>query len=524
MVAVTGPSRAHTGAETDRPPSASADDRHLRTEHLHRDFAARAIRGGVVTLSAQGVKIVVQFLAVIILARLLAPEDFGRFAMVAAFLAVLELFKDLGLSTATVQRPDITNREVSTLFWLNLGLGLAASGILAALAPILVWLYGEPALFQITPVVALAFVFTGLAAQHLALLRRQMCFTAVATVQVGAEVMALAAAVVAALGGLGLWALVIQRLTWAVAIAVGAWSACDWRPTRPGRLADVRELIAFGGNATGAMTVSHLASNLDKVLIGWYWGAAPLGFFERAQKLLQLPIQNLNTPLATVALPMLSRLTDQPARYREAYLATVERLTMMIAPVGGLLIPAADLVVALVFGPQWTDAAPILSWMGASAVYMPVTYTLSWLYMSQDRTPEMLRAGFANGALTLTAIAIGLPFGAVGVAAALVVSGALVRAPVLFWLVGRSGPVRARDLGRVLMLPAGAAAAVAGAVVALRAWPPMAALSAPTAVAVLATLAVGVALAVYAAFPHGRRVLYDATRLPQVLFGWKARA
>jgi PST family polysaccharide transporter len=524
MATVTGPLRAQTSGETDRPSPDPADDRHLRTEHLHRDLAVRSIRGGVITLTAQGVKIVVQFLAIITLARLLAPEDFGRFAMVAAFLVVLELFKDLGLSTATVQRSNITNRDVSTLFWLNLGLGLAASALLAALAPMLVWLYGEPVLLEITPVVALAFVFTGLAAQHLALLRRQMCFTAVATVQVGAEMAALAAAVGAALGGLGLWALVIQRLTWAAAIAIGAWCVCDWRPGRPGRLADVREFIAFGGNATGAMTISHLASSLDKVLIGWYWGAAPLGFFERAQKLLQLPIQNLNTPLATVALPMLSRLADQPARYRESYLAMVERLTMLVAPIGGLFIPAADLVVALLFGPQWTDAAPILSWMGVSTVYMPVTYTLSWLYMSQDRTPEMLRAGFVNAALTLTAIAIGLPFGAVGVAAALVASGALVRAPVLFWLVGRSGPVRARDLGRVLMLPAGSAAAVAGVVMVVRDWPPLVAMSAPAAAAVLVTIAIGVALAIYAAFPRGRRILGDAVRLPQVLFGGRASA
>src|SRR5690606_18119241 len=139
---------------------------------------------------SQAVKVVVQFAAIVVLARLLAPEDFGLFAMIAAFLVVLETVKDLGLSAATIQRTDVTDRQVSTLFWINAALAAAAAAVFAFLAPALAWLYGEPVLLRITPVVALALLFTGLASQHLALLRRQMRFFAVAAIMTGADVVA----------------------------------------------------------------------------------------------------------------------------------------------------------------------------------------------------------------------------------------------------------------------------------------------------------------------------------------------
>lgn len=511
--------------QTPKPPDGPQKvDRHLGTEHLNYDLVARSVRGGIVTIGAQGAKVALQIVAVVLLARLLAPADFGVFAMVAAFLVGLEILKDLGLSTATVQRAQITPRQVSTLFWLNAGLGATVAIGLAACAPLLAWLYREPVLLDIVPVVALAFVFNGFATQHLALLRRQMRFSAIAVVQVGGEAAALIAAVAAALAGFGLWSLVIQRLVWAFFTTAMAWIACDWRPGRPGPLSDVKEMLAFGGNAATSMVVGFLASSLDKVLIGWWWGAVPLGFYERAQKLLQLPIQNLNTPLAAVALPALSRLADQPARYRDAYLAAVERLTMLIAPLGGLFIAAGDLVVTLLLGPQWTEAAPILKWMGLSAVYMPITYTLSWLYMSQDRTPEMLRAGVINAGLTVMALVAGLPFGAAGVAAAYAISGITLRAPLLLWLAGRRGPVGGRDLVRVLLLPLCAVAAVAGFGLAVRSWLEQATLPIPVDVAVLVMVAGVAALLVYAAFPRGRQIFRETARQIRTIIRGEASA
>jgi PST family polysaccharide transporter len=497
--------------------SAGGPDKHLRTDHLYRDLQGRAIRGGVVTVASQAVKVVAQFAAIVVLARLLAPLDFGLFAMIAAFLVVLETVKDLGLSAATIQRPDVTARQVSTLFWINVALAVLVTVVFAALAPVLAWFYGEPVLGEITPVVALGLLFTGLASQHLALLRRQMRFLAVAVIMNGADIGALLAAVVAALAGCGLWSLVIQRIVWAFVIAGGAWYACDWRPGRPGPFREIREMLAFGGNATVAMIIGRFSAACDKVLLGWYWGPISVGLFDRAQRLLIMPIQNLNGPLAPVALASLSRMTGEPQRYRDAYVAAAERLAMLVAPVAALMIAAAGPVIALVLGDQWSEAAPVLSWLGVTAIYMPLTYTLTWLYLSQDRTGEMLRASLVNSALTLPALLAGLPWGATGVAMSYAVSGVLLRVPVLLWLASRRGPVGLRQFVRVLALPTLAAGIATGLIFALRESPYAAGLSDIALALVFAVVAGTTCLAVYAAVPHGRTILRHTARLPAMM-------
>jgi PST family polysaccharide transporter len=484
----------------------------------------RSIKGGAVTLAAQGIKLAIQLAAVALLARLLAPADFGLFAMIAVLLTVLELLKDMGLSTATVQRAEVTHREASTLFWLNVGLGAGVAALTAALAPVLARVYGEPEILRIAPCVAIAFLFTGLAAQHLALLRRRMRFGAAAIVQVAAEIVALSAALAAALDGLGVWALVIQRLTWAAALSLGAWIACGWRPGRPAPLREVRDLLAFGGRATAAMLIGRLAAIADKMLIGWYWGAPMLGLFERSQRLVQIPIENLNAPLANVALAALSRLTAEPRRYRDGYLAAVERLILAMAPLAGLVAAAPEHVVALVLGPQWADAAPMLAWMGVAAAYMPVTYTLSWLYMSQGRTREMVRAASANAGLVAVTLAVALPFGPVAIAASYALGGAAVRVPLLAWLAGRRGPVCTTEIIRMLTVGTGTAAAAAVAVLAATNLTGITRLPGPFAVAGLFGIAAGTAFAVHATFPRGRRVLLSVARLPWTVFVKRAPA
>jgi PST family polysaccharide transporter len=306
-------------------------------------------------------------------------------------------------------------------------------------------------------------------------------------------------------------------------MAAAGWAVCGWRPSAPGPLRHVRSLVAFGGNTTGAMVIGALSGNLDKVLIGWTWGVASLGLFERAQKILQQPIQNLNTPLATVALPTLSRLVDRPESYRGFYAGMVERLTMLMAPVAALAVAAAGPFVEVLLGPQWTGAAPILAWMGIAIVCMPLTYSLSWLYMSQDRAPEMLRASLISSAIGVVAIVAGVPFGATGVAVSYAASLILIRCPLLFWLVGRRGPVSMADFYRILAAPSVATVAAAGAIWAARGLTAVDTLPPVAAVGCFGVLACAAALLVYGGIPDSRRMLGGVFRISNYFAGKTAR-
>ncbi len=218
---------------------------HFQTAALTRDLTGRSVRGGLVTVGGQILKVVAQTVAMAVLARLLHPEAFGLIAMAAVIVTVLEMFKDLGLSAATVQREEITHAEVSTLFWVNVGLGVVAALLMIPLAPLMAWFYHQPQLVGITLWLGLGFILSGLSTQHLALLRRQMRFTALAVVQMTAEIAGLIAAIIAAVMGADYWALVLQRIVWAGWLAAGGWILCRWRPGPPMKLAAVRELFAI---------------------------------------------------------------------------------------------------------------------------------------------------------------------------------------------------------------------------------------------------------------------------------------
>lgn len=494
------------------------NDRHLQTEHLVADLGARSVRGGAVTFGAQILKIAFQFAVTIILARLLNPEAFGLVAMVAVVLTFLETFKDLGLSSATVQRPDITHEQVSTLFWVNAGLGLVTALLMVPLAPVLAWFYGEPALVDITLSLGIAFIISGLSTQHLALLRRQMRFSALAGIQMGSEIIAMAVAVLAAYEGAGYWALILQRIVWVVCMTVGGWTFCGWRPGRPAGFAQVRDLLGYGSHVTGSNLVSLFVRNLDQVLIGWYWGATPLGLYDRAYKILLLPINNLNAPLFSVAMPALSRLVGEPERYRRVYLGMVEKLSMMAMPCAALLIAAPDHVVRLLFGPQWLAATPIVAWLGLAALYQPITYTCSWLFMTQDRTREMFRWGLLASAITAASIVAGLPFGAEGVAASFALSGILIRMPLLFWFVGRRGPVRPLDFVRAMTPSLVASALIIVVIKGLEGLPAVAALDYLQALLLEGAVTALVAFICFVGLPQSRRALVDVRGMVATIF------
>ncbi|MBA2665305.1 MAG: lipopolysaccharide biosynthesis protein [Bradymonadaceae bacterium] len=484
---------------------------YFTTEHLDEDIGRRTVQGGAITAVAQVVKSLVEIGATIALARLLMPQDFGLVGMVVAVTGFLAMFKDLGLSMATIQRARIDHAQVSTLFWINLAFSVLIMVVTVALAPVIAWFFDEPRLIWITVGLAGAFVFSGLTVQHDALLRRQMRFGAIALVEVAALVLSLALAVWLAVDGWGYWALVARQVLAAGVAALGVWLACSWRPGLWSRQADVRSMLGFGGNLTGFNFVNYFARNLDDILIGRFYGAAPLGLYQKAYEVLMIPLKQINNPVSSVAIPALSRLRDDAPRYRAAYLRILEKVLLLTMPLGAYLVMTADWLVLVVLGEQWIEAGRIFAVLGVLAFSQPLGNSAGWLFITQDRTREMLYWGLVGSALAALSFVAGLPWGALGVAAAYAISGLLVRTPILLWYVGRRGPVSALDIYRTAAPYFATAAGVVGALVGLRhlcqGVEPLAGLVASLLVTIVVTLAV------LGCIPSGRRALVDSVML-----------
>lgn len=411
----------------------SVRDRHFRTDHLMSDLKGRTVRGGAVTVTAQGCKFTLMMCSNIVLARLLTPADFGLIAMVAAFTGFVILFQDLGLSIATVQRAQITHAQVSTLFWINVALSLLLTLIGISIAPAIAWLYGEPELVWITMAIACTFVFGGLAAQHTALLRRQMKFKSLAIIEVFAQGFGIALAIVLAWYGAGYWALVALLAGQWLMNAVLAWGLSGWMPSLPSRRSGVRPMLNFGANVSGFNLLTYIGRNADNVLIGAVLGASVTGLYSRAYGLLMLPLTQINTPLNSVALPALSRLQDDPARYATYYYRALKIIAYLTGPLIVLLAATATELIPLMLGEQWVGAAPIFQILAVAAIFQPILYTAGWIWLSLGRTREMFRWSMLTAPCFVASFAIGLPWGAEGVALAYAICVNALTPVALIW-------------------------------------------------------------------------------------------
>lgn len=430
--------------------SQSDGSEYFLTDHLRADLGARTARGGAITIFSHTLRFAITIAATSAMARLLKPADYGLIGMVAFFTNFVAMFKDLGLSVATIQKAEISRAQISNLFWLNIGFSVAFTALTIALSPLIAWFYGDPRLIAITAVTASGFVLGGLTVQHEALLRRQMRFFSLVAIVLVSTVVGYVVGIVMAWHGFSYWALVFSQLALLLANAIGVWLVCRWRPGLPKRNSDVRSLVAFGRNFTGFSIINYFSRNLDNLLLGKIWGASELGLYNRAYQLMTLPIEQVNEPITSVAIPALSRIKDEAETYRQAYLRMLEKIAMCTMPAIAFMLATSDWIVQVVLGPQWSATSRIFLLLGITGLFQPIANTTGWLFLTQGRSRHMLHWGFISGPLTIASILFGLPWGAVGVAASYAITRVLLTDPLLFWFVGRTGPVRTRDFYRTI--------------------------------------------------------------------------
>jgi PST family polysaccharide transporter len=412
---------------------------------LH-DLPRRSVRGGAAVLAAQMVNVLLGIVSVAILGRLLTPGDFGLIAMTGAFLAFVTTFADLGLPLATVQRAEITDDQVNALFWMNAAAGAAATVVGALAAWPIARFYDRPELVAVTAALAVGLAINGLSAQHQALLRREMRFTAHSLVTVAAAAAGVAVAIGAAAIGARYWALVLMPLVTAAARTTGMWIACPWRPSAPRRAEGLRPMIRFGAYLTGTSLLGTAARNLDRILIGHALGAATAGLYTNALRLVLLPASQLNVPLTSVVVPTLSRLQNEPDRFRAYYRRGLEAVAMTLCPFMLVALVAPEHMIPVILGGQWTEAVPIVRAMAPAALLASINVATSWVYVPLGRSDRQFRWHLFRSACVIAAYAIGIRWGAVGVAAAFSVQACVLRVPALLYCL-HGTPVRMRDVG-----------------------------------------------------------------------------
>lgn len=449
------------------PSQTEKNRRSLSVESLGAHLGRRTVSGAAIAIGAQLIRMAVQLVSAAIMARLLAPQDFGLVAMAATITGFVALFSDLGLSAATVQRKDIDQDTVSALFLINLGTGSLLMLAAFATAPVAAWVFGDDRVVWLVAALALQIPIAAAAAQHGAILQRGMRWTAIQWSAIAAQLAGAAVGILLAWKtDLGYWALVAQGLTSAVAASVLLWILCPWRPTAIAAWTSVPSALGFGLNLTGFTLVNYFHRQLDTVLIGWRWGATELGYYTRAYNLFLLPLSVINGPLSSAVIPALSRLQGEPARWRTAFLEALSGATLVGSGMTAMLIAGAHPLVAVLFGPGWSPSAEIFTALAISMFAATPMNALGWIYISLGRTRRMFAWSLIATPLYVASFIVALPWGAQGVAGAY---SAVFCASVLPGLAfaAKGTPVGLLSMLRVVAPPivAGALSAVIGLLV-----------------------------------------------------------
>jgi PST family polysaccharide transporter len=408
-------------------------ERWFQTDELRPHLKTKSIRGGAWVMVSSSANLAISLAATSVLARILVPTDFGLLGMVFALTVIAEQFKDIGLGRATVQKRELTHAEVTNLFWLNFLFGLGICLAISLLSGAIARFYHEPRLTLIAASLSITFAFSGLVIQHQALLNRHMKFFATGLIGTGALAASNVLAIILALRGYGYWSLVWRELARSVLVAIATFAACPWLPGRPDFKHTVWPQMRFGRDITVFNIVVYLTSSVDQILLGRFGGANILGIYRQAFQLVTLPINQLSSSINSVSEPLFSALQNDPEKYRRGFRKAVNTLGLITMPLAAGFFMCSDQVVALLLGQSWTGAADVARILAAAMFIKPVFSSVGFVMVTCGKTGRYVAAGILDSIVLIAAVAVGVLWGARGVAMGHVVATYLVFLPLVWW-------------------------------------------------------------------------------------------
>ncbi|MHB8895522.1 MAG: MOP flippase family protein [Candidatus Geothermincolia bacterium] len=391
----------------------------------------KTITGVSWTIVSQISRLVITITVTAILARLLDPKDFGLIAMVAVFTGFFTVVNELGLSSAIIQKRDVTEEDLSSAFWVNLFEGLGITLVLALLAPLIAGFYARSVLKPIVMVLSMIFVISSAGMIQAGLFSKRMNFKTLAICEITASVLGGVTAVTMAVAGFGVWSIVSQVLVQVSVLATLLFVLSSWKPKLILKWKPIRGLLGYGLPLLGFNFVNYFSRNLDNLLIGKYLGASQLGYYDVAYKSLLFPMQNVSQVIGRVMFPALSHLEDDKARVRSAYIKATRYIAILTFPLMAGVAVLAPQLVRVLLGPKWARAIFLIEVLAAIGGLQSIYTTIGWIYLSQGRTGILFLFGVASATIYAGAFIVGLHWNVEGVAVAYAIAFVLVLYPSL---------------------------------------------------------------------------------------------
>jgi O-antigen/teichoic acid export membrane protein len=394
-----------------------------------RSLTQKTVSGATWTGASSGLTQAISLLGTLVLARLLTPEDYGLVGMARLAIGLIAIFRELGTTAAIIQRKQLSQEFLSSIFWANLALAVVTFGLAIATSPLVALFFHQSKIGPIMRLLAAGFIISALSSVPSALLNREMAFRKVMMIEVGSATFATCLAVGMALRGAGAWSLVISSLAGTCITTVFLWWSCPWRPRWLLDWMELRSIASFSLNLSGFNLVNYFSRNADNAIVGRYLGAYQLGFYQVAYNLMLYAVQNISQVMGRVLFPIFAKVQDDNVRFRQAYTKAASTIAVVTFPMMAGVMAVAEPFVRAVLGEKWHPVASLLIILAPVGLMQSVVTTVGNIYYAKGRADWLFRWGLIATALSVGSFLVGLPWGIQGVAVAYLIVNLLLVYP-----------------------------------------------------------------------------------------------
>ncbi|HYT22741.1 MAG TPA: MOP flippase family protein [Candidatus Polarisedimenticolia bacterium] len=367
-----------------------------------------------------------------VVARRVPPNAFGIVGMAALAIGLISLFRDLGTAAAVIQKRDLNQQLLSSLFWVNVGIGFAGTALCFLSAPVAARIFREPAVIPVVRVLSVSFLISSLSNIHTALLNRSMAFRKISLIDISSSLAGLGVVVTLACLHAGVWSLVAGSLTSAAISSLLFCAISEWQPRLLFSWTEVRSVMNFGLNLSAFNLLNYFARNSDNAIVGRYLGSAALGFYQLAYNIMLFPVMGIAQVLCQVMFPAFSEIQHDNERFRRVYLRTCSSIALITFPLMAGAAILAEPLIKTVYGPRWVNVIPVLTILAPVGLVQSILTTSGIIYTAKGRTDLMFKVGGVASVLYVISFFAGLPWGIRGVALSYAICVALLLLPYLY--------------------------------------------------------------------------------------------
>ena len=363
----------------------------------------------------------VTFVVSIVLARILAPEDYGQIALITVFTTIMQVFVDSGLGLALIQKKDADELDFSSVFYFNFVVCLVLYSIMFIAAPYIAAFYKDGSLTPIIRVISLTIVISGVKGIQQSYVSRNMLFKRFFFSTLGGTIFSAFLGIGLAYSGLGVWAIVAQQLSNTAIDTLILWLTVKWRPRKMFSWERLKGLLSFGWKMLVSSLLDTVYNNIRSLIIGKMYSSADLAYYNQGKQFPHTIVNNINTSIDSVLLPSMSSAQDDRARVKAMTRRSIKISTYIMAPMMMGLAFCAKPIVQLVLTDKWLPCVPFLRIFCITYMFYPIHTANLNAIKAMGRSDYFLKLEIAKKAIGLILLFSTMWFGVMAMAYSLLI-------------------------------------------------------------------------------------------------------